>query len=74
MPGRDKTGPAGEGPMTGRSVGPCADNVDSPQMGVGRGLGCRGAGRRMGRRGRHRFGVGRLGVRQANRPESQPDA
>jgi len=74
MPGSDKTGPAGEGSMTGRSAGPCADNAESQQMGVGRGFGCRGAGRRMGRPGRHRFGAGRLRVRRAGRPESQQDA
>ena len=39
MPGFDRTGPRGEGPMTGRGLGPC-----------GRGLGFRrGFGRRFGR-------------------------
>ena len=39
MPGQDRTGPMGQGPMTGRGLGPC-----------GRGLGFRrGFGRRFGR-------------------------
>ena len=39
MPYRDKTGPQGQGPMTGKGLGPC---------GVGRGLG-RGMGFGRGR-------------------------
>ncbi|PIN78180.1 hypothetical protein COV15_00035 [Candidatus Woesearchaeota archaeon CG10_big_fil_rev_8_21_14_0_10_34_12] len=39
MPGQDGTGPSGQGPLTGRGLGPC-----------GRGLGFRrGFGRGMGR-------------------------
>lgn len=38
MPQQDKTGPAGEGPMTGRGMGPCG-------AGMRRGWGC-GFGRR----------------------------
>jgi hypothetical protein len=36
MPGRDRTGPAGAGPMTGRGMGICAAN-----MPTGFGRGCR---------------------------------
>lgn len=42
MPRGDKTGPQGQGPMTGRAVGPCA-GYPSPGYLV------RGRGRRMGR-------------------------
>lgn len=56
MPGGDKKGPMGEGPMTGRGLGLCAGN-DTPGSatdinqgrGMGRGLG-RGFGRGSGRR------------------------
>jgi len=58
MPNRDKTGPRGEGPKTGRRLGDCI-NMDSnpisipqPKKGVskriGKGL---GLGRGLGRRG-----------------------
>ena len=61
MPGLDKTGPNGQGAMTGRRMGSCANNAnqnpDNPQIGLGRGLGlgrgrgCGGGrGRGMGRR------------------------
>jgi len=60
MPGLDKTGPNGEGPMTGRRMGTCVNNSNqtpsAPQAGAGfgRGLGLgRGAGRFCGKgRGR----------------------
>lgn len=43
MPGRDGTGPAGAGPMTGWAMGPCAQGsplgVGNPMVGVG-GRGC----------------------------------
>jgi hypothetical protein len=43
MPNRDKTGPAGAGPSTGRGLGPCG-------QGARRGFGCgRGFGRGLGR-------------------------
>jgi len=38
MPGFDKTGPNGEGPMTGRGMGPCGKGM---RKGFGRGMGCR---------------------------------
>lgn len=51
MPGGDRTGPAGQGPMTGRGAGPCGS-------GQGRGaLGGRGRGFGGGRGGG--FGRGR---------------
>jgi len=43
MPNRDKTGPLGQGPLTGRGFGPCGG-------GRGFGFGCgRGFGRGLGR-------------------------
>jgi len=43
MPGFDQTGPQGQGPMTGRGMGPC-------NGGMRRGMGCgRGFGRFAGR-------------------------
>lgn len=55
MPGRDGTGPAGAGAMTGRGLGGCADipvNGQSPVFGMG----CR---RRAGRGGMQGRGFGR---------------
>ncbi len=56
MPGYDRRGPMGEGPMTGGHQGRCAnpDMADNPPVyggcGDGRGMGCRrGFGRRRGR-------------------------
>lgn len=60
MPGGDRTGPMGEGPMTGRAAGYCA-GYDMPgyapgpgYAGRGPGLGWRGGGGR-GRRWRNWF-------------------
>ncbi len=39
MPNFDKTGPAGQGPMTGRGMGACAGVQQSGGMGRGRGMG-----------------------------------
>ncbi len=59
MPGYDKTGPQGQGPMTGRGMGRCRNNGDVPAneeridgesttlLGLGRGGRPRGGG--MGR-------------------------
>jgi hypothetical protein len=62
MPGGDRTGPVGKGPMTGRGAGRCADNTESASDGadVGRGFGRQGrhGGRGQGRR--RRFGVNGL--------------
>jgi hypothetical protein len=58
MPGGDRTGPAGRGPMTGRGLGYCA-GYPTPGytrgygMGLGRGWG-RGRGRGYGRWGGYR--------------------
>ena len=38
MPGEDGTGPLGEGPMTGRGLGPCGRGL-AKRKGLGRGLG-----------------------------------
>lgn len=43
MPGMDRTGPRGQGPMTGRGLGPCGGGT---RQGFGRGMGRdRGFGR-----------------------------
>ena len=44
MPGRDRTGPSGFGPMTGRRMGFCADNsnLNYSNRGFGYGRGDRG--------------------------------
>lgn len=65
MPGRNGTGPMGEGAMTGRRMGRCANRgvkptVDQPEdltprFGMGRGLG-KGMGRGAGMRHRNGFG------------------
>lgn len=57
MPRGDRTGPAGEGPMTGRGAGLCAGNKQQetaapPRDGRGKG---RGTGRGQGRGGRKRM-------------------
>lgn len=44
MPGRDRTGPEGEGPLTGRGAGPCADERFSGRFEPGPGF----AGRPLG--------------------------
>ncbi len=54
MPRRDKTGPTGAGPMTGRGFGSCAVG-DAEDRGIGFGTG-RGLGR--GRRSGRGFGRG----------------
>jgi len=52
MPGFDKTGPQGEGPLTGRGDGPCLSDsqksIIEKLFGRGRGLG-RALGRGLGR-------------------------
>ena len=48
MPGQDRTGPRGEGPLSGRGLGPCGRGLARGRgfgRGFGRGLGLgRGAG------------------------------
>jgi len=56
MPNFDKTGPNGQGPMTGRSDGPCASGYGRGSgRGLGRGLG-RGFANGIGRGMRNFFG------------------
>ena len=50
MPNRDKTGPTGQGPGTGRGLGSCGDQGLSLGFGRRFGFGCgRGFGRGLGR-------------------------
>ncbi len=57
MPGRDRTGPSGFGPMTGRRMGFCADNsnLNYSNRGFGYGRGDRGG---LGFGGGFRYGRG----------------
>lgn len=59
MPRGDRTGPAGEGPMTGRGQGYCsgsdAPGYDAPGPGLGRGVGWGARGGWGGRGYRNRF-------------------
>lgn len=48
MPNRDKTGPEGKGPRTGRGRGPCGGKAVGYGRGMGRGM---GLGYRRGLRG-----------------------
>ncbi len=55
MPGRDRSGPVGQGPMTGRGAGACVGNYARENMnrsgrGFGRGF-CRGFDRGWGQQG-----------------------
>ena len=50
MPGGDRTGPLGQGPMTGRGLGYCADNSRPGYFGVRFGRGWFGRGQARGRR------------------------
>jgi len=67
MPGGDRTGPAGMGPMTGRRAGYCAGYPapgyvqPGPGFGSGWGGGWGGFGRRRGFYGPGRPGWGRFG-------------
>jgi len=66
MPGGDKTGPNGEGPMTGRQMGVCGQRRNQAYGNeqtyyAGQGMGCRrgfgrGRGNRGGRGGGRGFG------------------
>ncbi len=51
MPGRDRTGPQGAGPMTGRGMGDCSGYNQPANARGGFGFGRQGAGRGW----RHRF-------------------
>jgi Family of unknown function (DUF5320) len=58
MPGRDKMGPAGQGPMTGRRMGICNETNASADAPMGNGYGYGGGGGR-GRGSRGGGGGGR---------------
>ncbi len=63
MPGRDQTGPAGQGPKTGRGVGVCVgvSGLEEANVAPGRGQMVnpwQGGWRGCGRRGRGGFGMG----------------
>lgn len=49
MPRGDGTGPRGEGPLTGRGLGPCNTDMQRGESGYGMGAGF-GRGRGLGRR------------------------
>jgi len=77
MPGRDRTGPAGAGPKTGRAMGICA-GFEMP--GYASRLDGQGSGMGYGRRGRKGqgyafgktlFGRNRLGIRNKNAPSEE---
>lgn len=62
MPGRDRTGPLGQGPLTGRGLGLCAAGVNALRYGVraGRGLGpVAGLGPQLGMGPGFGWGLGR---------------
>ncbi len=75
MPGGDKTGPVGSGPMTGRAAGYCAGN-SAPgyaNLGYGRGFyrGGRGYGRGRGRCfGRRGYGYPQVIIAPAINPQN----
>ena len=52
MPGGDRTGPVGLGPMTGRAAGICAGNTVPGSVSAPGGRGFRGGGGGRGRHGR----------------------
>ena len=47
MPCKDKTGPKGEGPLTGKGLGNCGDKT-AASSGNGNGRGCCGKGNKGG--------------------------
>ncbi len=58
MPGYDRSGPMGQGPMTGRGMGRCNDNKSVGQARPGFYGYRRGGGRGFGRNARRGFGPG----------------
>ena len=77
MPGRDRTGPMGQGPLTGRGAGYCGGRrADGFTLG-GRGR-AMGQGRGRGRGWRHQFwatglpGWARLGLSSSTTSQSAP--
>jgi hypothetical protein len=74
MPGRDRSGPEGMGPLTGRQMGYCGDNP-TPYYGRGRGFYRLGMAFRHGWRrwGRPGMGVwGRPGMGDWVEPQYEP--
>lgn len=71
MPGRDGTGPQGQGPLTGRGAGYCNDDkaVNKSFFGYGRG---RGAGRGFYRIGRGGRVFGYRGLRRNQNTPNNP--
>jgi len=65
MPNYDKTGPIGDGPMTGRRAGNCLGNQQNLPNGVGGGFG-RGRGRNQARGFRNRCGFNQGAGRNLN--------
>lgn len=73
MPGRDGTGPMGQGPMTGGGFGFCAPNQQTGTFrgavpgafGAGRGFFCRGGGMGRGFRNMY-YATGQPGWARAN--------
>lgn len=67
MPNFDKTGPAGNGALTGQGRGNCGGNASGTGMGNGMGRGRRCCGRGMGmgmRRGGFRNGNGGMSLEE----------
>ncbi len=61
MPGRNKTGPQGQGPATGRGMGVCANRNPDAGMGRSGGMGRGGGGMGRGGGGMGRGGGGGMG-------------
>lgn len=68
MPNRDRTGPRGQGPMTGRGLGPCGSGRAAPGYGRGAAYG-RGFGFGRGLALRQGYGRG-YGAFPAAQPSS----
>ena len=66
MPGFDRTGPGGMGPMTGGGRGRCGRSADDAAAGFGQGRGRGGRGRGFG--GGARFGWGAAYAAPASSP------
>ncbi len=72
MPGRNRTGPQGSGPMTGRGLGSCSDAMASDTGLQGRGRGGAGRGHRYWFRATGVTGWQRGNQRSAGMPWDQP--
>ena len=75
MPGGDRTGPMGMGPMTGRAAGYCTGSADPGYMGAPVGRGFRGGGGGRGGRGRrNQFYATGLPAAAESQPTAAPRA